>query len=99
MCGHVAPSLPGIDPRGRACSLVSFQGKAFAHFLTRQCGSASPATPVHKTPKLPVRAPVWLLHTARVLDVYPEILFSFRCLLCGSCGCCLNAGIFRTLMN
>ena len=33
MCGHVAPSLPGIDPPGRAGSLVSFQGKAFAHFF------------------------------------------------------------------
>lgn len=64
MCGRVAPSLPGIDPSGRACSLVSFEGKTFAHFLTRQSGSASPATQMHKTPKIPLRVPVWLCFPA-----------------------------------
>lgn len=85
MCGRIALSLPGIDPAGRACSSVSFEGKALAHFLTRQRDSVSlPGHTAHKTPKIPVRVSVWTCFPAArsmrsgCISRNPVFLFFFK---------------------
>lgn len=114
MCGHVAPSLPGIDPPGRAGSLVSFQGKAFAHFFnetvwlcfpghtgaynTKAPGESACLAATHSEGSGCVsRNPFFFLFQVFVVRLMWPLCFPTFTPL--EERCCLNVGIFRTLMN